>query len=112
MKTHSRPVPINAEERKLRVAQDGMPLTHGALRSFWQRVFLAARDHHGDPERRDRAGAALLAEASCITATPRTRADKRDGAGHVNPEVTVRYDHSVPVAAAPKLPRTRRGDTA
>lgn len=47
-----------------------------------------------------------------ITDTPGTRAVKQDGAGHVNPAMTVRYDHSVPVVAGPTLPRRKRSGPA
>ena len=43
-----------------------------------------------------------------ITDTPGTRDVKRDGAGHVSPAMTVRYDHAVPVVASPTLPPAKR----
>jgi site-specific recombinase XerD len=106
MEAHRRPVALQADRRPLLVTQSGTPLARSSLKTSWQRMILAAISEgvitedlrfnlHGLKHRG-------------ITDTPGTRDVKRDGAGHVNPAMTVRYDHSVPVVASPTLPATKR----
>ena len=105
---HKRPVPLRPAARRLLVTQSGTPLARSTLKTAWQRLIVAAIDS-GVIAAEDRFNLHGLKHRG-ITDTP--RADKRDGAGHVNPEMTVRYGHSVPVVATPKLPRARRGNPA
>lgn len=105
---HKRPAPLRPAARRLLVTQSGTPLARSTLKTAWQRLIVAAIDA-GVIAAEDRFNLHGLKHRG-ITDTP--RADKRDGAGHVNPEMTVRYGHSVPVVAAPKLPRARRGNPA
>lgn len=100
---HRRPVSLKAGERRLLVTQTGVPLSTSALKSSWQRVILAAID-----------SGVIPAEARFnlhglkhrgITDTQGTRAHKQDAGGHVTPQMTVRYDHELPVVEPPRLPR-------
>ena len=106
MAAHSRPVPLKPAARRLLVTQTGTPLVRSTLKTAWQRLIVAAIAG-GVIAEEDRFNLHGLKHRG-ITDTPGTRADKRDGAGHVNPAMTVRYDHSVPVVAAPALPPRRR----
>ena len=102
-------IPIGDNGPKwVRIQSALTPLARSTLKTAWQRLIVAAIDA-GVIAAEDRFNLHGLKHRG-ITDTP--RADKRDGAGHVNPEMTVRYGHSVPVVAAPKLPRARRGNPA
>ena len=106
VEAHRRPVPLRADQRRLLVTQTGTPLARSSLKTAWQRLIVAALEAGVIPEER-RFNLHGLKHRG-ITDTPGTRAEKRDGAGHVNPAMTVRYDHNVPVVAAPALPRRQR----
>ena len=105
MEAHRRPVPMKADARRLLVTQTGTPLARSTLKTAWQRLILAAIDT-GVIAAEDRFNLHGLKHRG-ITDTPGTRAVKRDGAGHVNPAMTIRYDHDVPVVVAPRLPRRK-----
>jgi len=106
MDAHRRPVPLKPGARRLLVTQTGTPLARSTLKTAWQRLIVAAITAGviAEDERFNLHGL----KHRGITDTPGTRADKRDGAGHVNPAMTVRYDHSVPVVAVPALPPRKR----
>jgi len=108
MEAHRRPVPLKASERRLLVTQTGTRLARSTLKTAWQRLIVAAMGA-GVIATEDRFNLHGLKHRG-ITDTPGTRAVKRDGAGHVNPSMTVRYDHDVPVVTAPKLPRRKRSE--
>lgn len=105
MAAHRRPVSMKAGERRLLVTQTGTPLARSTLKTAWQRLILAAIDARVIATE-DRFNLHGLKHRG-ITDTPGTRAVKRDGAGHVNPAMTIRYDHEIPVVAAPTLPRRK-----
>ena len=105
MEAHRRPVALKAEARRLLVTQTGTPLARSTLKTAWQRLIVTAIKA-GVIAPEDRFNLHGLKHRG-ITDTPGTRAVKRDGAGHVNPAMTIRYDHDVPVVAAPKLPRRK-----
>lgn len=98
-------MPLKPGARHLLVTQTGTPLARSTLKTAWQRLIVAAIEA-GVIAPEDRFNLHGLKHRG-ITDTPGTRAVKRDGAGHVSPAMTIRYDHDVPVVAAPKLPRRR-----
>lgn len=97
-----RPVPIKPDQRQLLVTQTGTPLARSSLKTAWQRLITAAIAE-GVIAEQDRFNLHGLKHRG-ITDTAGTRADKQDAAGHVDPRMTVRYNHQLAVVPAPRLP--------
>jgi site-specific recombinase XerD len=90
------PIEIDPGKRRVFLAESGAPLTRSGLSSAWQRFMAIATDPVKGcitPEQRFTLHGV---KHRGITDTPGTRAEKQDAAGHVDPRMTERYDHSVP----------------
>jgi len=94
LQVHRRPVPLKSRERRLLVTQTGTRLARSMLNTAWQRLIVAAMSA-GMIATEDRFNLHGLKHRG-ITDTSGSRAVKRNGAGHVSPSMTVRYDHEVP----------------
>lgn len=96
---HRRPVPLRPEDRTLIVKHDGAPLTKSGLDTAWQRMMrqaVAAGVLASD----ERFGLHAMKHRG-ISDTTGHLGDKQQAAGHRSPQMTQRYDHSVPTIGAP-----------
>lgn len=98
MEAHSRPIPINADQRPLIVSESGTPLTKSALDSAWQRMIRRAITE-GVIEPGQRFALHGLKHRGI------TDSDDKASGGHRSEAMRQLYDHAIPVVQAAVKPK-------